>query len=110
MIGAWAVYQMGWTKNRGAVDNNNRYLVEVAELKKGKVKDSDAILTTEDLAKLTAISKVHPKNADLILKSLKIHGCQFPRFWWHSVVFLPLWLFSAFCLISSLKSAALGPD
>jgi hypothetical protein len=71
IIGAWAVYQMGWTKNRGAVDNNNRYLVEVAELKKGKVKDSDAILTTEDLAKLTAISKVHPKNADLILKSLK---------------------------------------
>ena len=31
IIGAWAVYQLGWTKNRGAIDNNNRYLVEVAE-------------------------------------------------------------------------------
>ncbi|MEE1322888.1 MAG: hypothetical protein UHE91_03605, partial [Bacteroidales bacterium] len=71
IIGAWAVYQLGWTKNRGAIDNNNRYLVEVAELKKGKVKQNDAILSTEDLAKLTAISKLYPKNADLILKSIK---------------------------------------
>ena len=50
IIGAWAVYQLGWTKNRGAIDNNNRYLVEVAELKKGKINKEDAILSTEDLA------------------------------------------------------------
>ncbi len=71
IIGAWAVYQLGWTKNRGAIDNNNRYLVEVSELKKGKVNKKDAILSTEDLAKLTAISKLYPKNADLILKAIK---------------------------------------
>jgi hypothetical protein len=71
ILGAWAVYQLGWTKNRGAVDNNNRYLVEVSELKKGKINQSDKILTTEDLAKLTAISKLYPKNADLILKAIK---------------------------------------
>ena len=71
IIGAWAVYQLGWTKNRGAIDNNNRYLVEVAELKKGIVNKEKAILTTEDLAKLTAISRLYPKNADLILKAIK---------------------------------------
>ncbi|MBO7224798.1 MAG: hypothetical protein J6V35_02675, partial [Bacteroidales bacterium] len=71
IIGAWAVYQLGWTKNRGAIDNNNRYLVEVAELKKGKINKEDAILSTEDLAKLTAISKLYPQNADLILKAIK---------------------------------------
>ncbi len=71
IIGAWGVYQLGWTKNRGAVDNNNRYLVEIAELKKGKVQNGDEVLSTEDLAKLTAISKLYPKNADLILRSLK---------------------------------------
>lgn len=71
IIGAWAVYQLGWTKNRGAIDNNNRYLVEVAELKKGKINKENTILSTEDLAKLTAISKLYPKNADLILKAIK---------------------------------------
>lgn len=71
IIGAWGVYQLGWTKNGGAVDDNNRYLVEVADLKKGVVTSGKEVLSTEELAKLTAISKLHPENADLILKSLK---------------------------------------
>ena len=31
IIGAWAFYQLGFTKNRGAVDKNYRYMLSVDE-------------------------------------------------------------------------------
>ncbi|MDD2192570.1 MAG: hypothetical protein PHO12_08535, partial [Bacteroidales bacterium] len=38
IIGAWAFYQLGFTKNGGGVDKNNRYLADVAQMQKEVVK------------------------------------------------------------------------
>ena len=32
IIAAWAVFQLGLTKNKGAVDSNYRYLMSVSEM------------------------------------------------------------------------------
>ena len=60
IIGAWGVYQLGWTKNKGAIDQNNRYLAQVSQMgsqaKKAKKIDADKL--AENYVKLSVISKL----------------------------------------------------
>ncbi|MBQ0159195.1 MAG: hypothetical protein MJZ99_08905 [Bacteroidales bacterium] len=73
IIGAWAVYQLGFTKNRGAVDKNYRYMLSVDEMKALQ----DSTLTQEQVqerwmrqyAKLAVFSKFYPTNAQLITQA-----------------------------------------
>lgn len=76
IIGAWAFYQLGFTKNRGAVDKNYRYMLSVDEMESLK----DSTFTQEQInerwmrqyAKLVVFSKFYPTNAQLISR-----GAQF---------------------------------
>ncbi len=73
IIGAWGIYQLGWTKNKGAIDQNNRYLAQVSEMnaqvkKAGKV---NADKLAEDYMKLAAIAKLYPRNADFMMKAME---------------------------------------
>lgn len=72
IIGAWAFYQMGFTKNGGGIDKNNRYLADVAQMQKEVVKSQVAMdkEMSENYMKLAALSKFYPKNANLILQGL----------------------------------------
>ena len=73
IIGAWGLYQLGVTKNRGAVDKNYRYLMSVSELKSLK----DTKLTQEQIdelwalqyGRLAALARFYPENARLILRA-----------------------------------------
>lgn len=72
IIGAWGVYKLGLTNNRGAVDENYRYLLSVSEMK--SIGDSTSTLQTDSqlanrLVDLTDIAKRYPYNASLILKA-----------------------------------------
>lgn len=73
IIGAWAFYQLGFTKNKGAVDENYRYLMSVSEMK--ELKDTELTpeqanaLWTAQYAKLAAFGKFYPENARLILEA-----------------------------------------
>lgn len=73
IIGAWAFYQLGGTKNKGGVDENYRYLMSVAEMQG----IGDSTLTHEELnalwskqyARIAALSKFYPENARLIMNA-----------------------------------------
>ena len=73
IIGAWAFYQLGFTKNRGAVDKNYRYMLSVDEMKALQ----DSTFTDQQYherwmrqyAKLAAFSKFYPINAQLITQA-----------------------------------------
>ncbi len=73
IIGAWAFYQLGFTKNRGAVDKNYRYMLSVDEMKALQ----DSTFTEQQYqerwmrqyAKLIAFSKFYPTNAQLITQA-----------------------------------------
>ena len=71
IIGAWAVYQFGWTNNGGAVDENYRSLMSVSEIEELK----DAKLTQEQIdaewanryGQMAALARYYPVNARLII-------------------------------------------
>ncbi len=67
ILGAWAVYQLGFTKNRGGVDENNRYLADY----KTETNTTDSLKFFEEnmhnYLNLAAISKIYPTNAHLIV-------------------------------------------
>lgn len=73
IIGAWGLYQLGVTNNRGAVDKNYRYLMSVSEIENLK----DAKLTQEQIdelwamqyARLAALARFYPENARLMLRA-----------------------------------------
>ena len=73
IIGAWGLYQLGVTNNRGAVDKNYRYLMSVSELEELK----DAKLTQEQIdeqwalqfGRLAALARFYPENARLMLRA-----------------------------------------
>lgn len=75
IIGAWAFYQLGFTKNKGTIDKNYRYMMSVSEMKDLK----GATLTQEQLdeiqfsqyARLAAYARFYPINARLILHASK---------------------------------------
>lgn len=78
IIGAWAFYQLGFTKNKGAVDENYRYLMSVSEMQGLQ----DSTLTPDQLnalwmrqyARLAAFGKYYPENARLILQAAQQSG------------------------------------
>lgn len=73
IIGAWALYQMGVTNNRGAVDKNYRYLMSVSEMKDLK----NARLSQQEIdeqwamqvGELAVLARLYPVNARLILQA-----------------------------------------
>lgn len=75
IIGAWAFYQLGFTKNKGAVDENYRYLMSVSEIEGLK----DNTLTPRQrqeqwslfYTRLAAFSKFYPVNARLIMDAVE---------------------------------------
>lgn len=78
IIAAWAFYQLGFTKNKGAVDDNYRYLMSVSEMEGLK----DSTLSPEQrqdqwsmlYARMAAFSKFYPANARLILEAAENSG------------------------------------
>lgn len=81
IIGAWGLYQLGVTNNKGAVDQNYRYLMSVSEMQGLK----DAELTPEELDeqwaqqldRLAALSHHYPVNTRLILKAATVSDDPF---------------------------------
>jgi len=73
IIGAWAFQTLGFTKNKGAVDENYRYLMSVSEMKelKGASLSQDQLneLWMNQYVKLAAFGKYYPENARLILEA-----------------------------------------
>lgn len=73
IIGAWAFQTLGFTKNKGAVDENYRYLMSVSEMQdlKGQTLSAEQLneLWMNQYAKLVAFGKFYPENARLILEA-----------------------------------------
>ena len=73
VVGAWGVYQLGLTNDRGAQDRNYRYMLSVDEMK--SLQDSE--LTEQQVherwmrqyVKLAVFSKFYPTNAQLITQA-----------------------------------------
>lgn len=73
IIGAWGLYQLGVTNNRGAVDENYRYLMSVSEIKdlqhtQLSRKQIDAQWALQ-YGRLAALARFYPENARLILQA-----------------------------------------
>ncbi len=73
IIGAWGLYQLGVTNNRGAVDKNYRYLMSVGEmqqLKEGQYSPEQLDeMWADQLDRLAALAHRYPVNARLILNA-----------------------------------------
>lgn len=73
IIAAWGIFKLGLTNNKGAVDNNYRYLMSVSELEQMKASDLTPqqrnALWLEQYLKLAAFGKYYPENAKLILEA-----------------------------------------
>lgn len=69
VLGAWAFYELGFTKNKGGVDNNNRYLADYKM--ENHLTDSSKIFENnmQDYLNLVALSKFYPTNAHLIMEA-----------------------------------------
>ena len=67
IIGAWGVYKLGLTNNRGGVDENNRYLADYQKEK--SLTDSSKIFddNMKSYLQLVALSRFYPTNAHLIM-------------------------------------------
>lgn len=67
MLGAYGLYQLGITNNKGGVDENNRYLASYSE--GNKMADSSKIFeeNMKSYLNLVALSKIYPTNAHLIV-------------------------------------------
>ena len=78
IIGAWGLYQLGVTNNRGAVDENYRSLLSVSEIDRLK----DAKLTSRQVdeqwalqyGRLAALARFYPENARLMLQAAQRSG------------------------------------
>ena len=70
IIGAWGVYKLGLTNNKGAVDENNRYL---ADYKQRSLTDSTDIMQNDlkNYLQIAALNKFYPGNAEKILEAKK---------------------------------------
>ena len=73
ILGAWALYQLGVTKNRGAVDKNYRYLMSVGEMQQLRGAKLDTTeedgLWAERMGQLAALARLYPGNARLIMQT-----------------------------------------
>ncbi len=73
IIGAWGLYQLGVTNNRGAVDKNYRYLMSVSEIEQAKGQKMSRKQIDEQWAlqygRLAALARFYPENARLIMRA-----------------------------------------
>lgn len=78
IIGAWGLYQLGVTNNRGAVDKNYRYLMSVSEMEELKgAKMTQAQIDEQwalQFGRLAALARFYPENARLILRAAQFSG------------------------------------
>ncbi len=76
IIGAWAIYKLGLTNNRGAIDRNNRYLAEIATLDVPSDSLSIQAADANRMIKLAALNKAFPVNGRIIWEASKY--CENP--------------------------------
>lgn len=76
IIGAWAIYKLGLTNNRGAIDRNNRYLAEIAALDVPSDSLSIQAADADRMIKLAALNKAFPVNGRIIWEASKY--CENP--------------------------------
>ncbi len=76
IIGAWAIYKLGLTNNRGAIDRNNRYLAEIATLDVPSDSLSIQAADADRMIKLAALNKAFPVNGRIIWEASKY--CENP--------------------------------
>lgn len=78
IIGAWCLYQLGVTNNRGAVDKNYRYLMSVSEMEELKGAKMTQAQIDEQWAlqygRLAALARFYPENARLIMRAAQFSG------------------------------------
>lgn len=78
IIGAWGLYQLGATNNRGAVDKNYRYLMSVSEMEELKGAKMTQAQIDEQWAlqygRLAALARFYPENARLIMRAAQFSG------------------------------------
>lgn len=78
IIGAWGLYQLGVTNNRGAVDKNYRYLMSVSEMEELKGAKMTQAQIDEQWAlqygRLAALARFYPENARLIMRAAQYSG------------------------------------
>ncbi len=72
ILGAWAIFQLGLTNNKGGVDENYRYLLSVEEMQGiDTIKMSASQLNkkwAEQYVRMAVFSRYYPENARLILE------------------------------------------
>ena len=69
ILGAWGLYQLGVTNNKGAVDKNYRYMVDAAAV--GQSKEAVEVANLHDqLLRLAEVAERHPVNARLMLNAV----------------------------------------
>lgn len=73
IVGAWAFYELGGTRQRGGVDKNYRYLMSVSEIEAMDGARRDSVKTDarwmEQYVRLAAMSRFYPVNARLIAEA-----------------------------------------
>ena len=69
IIGAWGLYQLGVTNNRGAIDKNYRYMVSASEVAQGAVRQ-DTVDLHGQLLRLASVAEHYPVNARLMLNAV----------------------------------------
>lgn len=77
IIGAWAIYKLGLTNNRGAIDQNNRYLAEIATIEIPTDSISISAADANRMIKMAALNKVFPFNGQIIWKATRY--CENPQ-------------------------------
>ena len=77
IIGAWAIYKLGLTNNRGAIDQNNRYLAEIATIEIPTDSVSISAADANRMIKMAALNKVFPFNGQIIWKATRY--CENPQ-------------------------------
>lgn len=68
IIGAWGVYKLGLTNNKGAVDDNNRYLADYKQCSTGDSLDAKQ-QDLKNYLQIAALDKFFPLNAEKILEA-----------------------------------------
>ena len=77
IIGAWAIYKLGLTNNRGAIDQNNRYLAEIATIEIPTDSISISAADANRMIKMATLNKVFPFNGQIIWKATRY--CENPQ-------------------------------
>ena len=76
IIGAWGFYELGFTKDNGKIDENNRYLADYSN--NLAPKDSSTFFEEQmrDYLNLVAMSRFYPANAHLVLDAVRYSDKQ----------------------------------